>query len=60
MAGYAVAIASEPVAGGGQRIGASVTMTLSVEIERSSPVPLYFQVAQAFEKAILDGRAQTG
>ncbi len=41
-------------------IGASVTTTLSVEIERSSPVPLYFQVAQAFEKAILEGELKPG
>ncbi len=34
--------------------------TLSVEIERSSPVPLYFQVAQAFEKAIIDGQLKPG
>src|SRR6476659_4131811 len=41
-------------------IGAAVTTTLSVEIERSSPVPLYFQVAQAFEKAILEGELKPG
>ena len=35
-------------------------MTVSVELERSSPVPLYFQVAQAFEKAILDGELKPG
>ncbi len=35
-------------------------MTVSVVIERSSPVPLYFQVAQAFEKAILDGELRPG
>ncbi|MGK2882219.1 MAG: GntR family transcriptional regulator [Mycobacterium sp.] len=34
--------------------------TLNVAIERSSPVPLYFQVAQAFEKAILDGELKPG
>ncbi|WP_448458329.1 GntR family transcriptional regulator [Mycobacterium syngnathidarum] len=35
-------------------------MTLSVELDRSSPVPLYFQVAQVFEKAILDGQLKPG
>jgi len=33
-------------------IGGRVTTPLAVEIDRSSPVPLYFQVAQAFEKAM--------
>lgn len=33
---------------------------LSVELDRSSPVPLYFQVAQVFEKAILDGQLKPG
>ena len=37
-----------------------MTTTVSVELERSSPVPLYFQVAQAFEKAILDGELKPG
>lgn len=37
-----------------------MTTTLSVEIDRSSPVPLYFQVAQVFEKAILDGQLKPG
>ena len=32
-----------------------MTTTLPVELDRSSPVPLYFQLAQAFEKAIIDG-----
>ena len=41
-------------------IGASVSTPLAVELERSSPVPLYFQVAQAFEKAILDGHLRPG
>jgi DNA-binding GntR family transcriptional regulator len=41
-------------------IGARVTTTLSVELDRSSPVPLYFQVAQVFEKAILDGQLKPG
>ena len=41
-------------------IGASVSTPLAVELERSSPVPLYFQVAQAFEKAILDGELRPG
>ena len=34
--------------------------TLSIELDRSSPVPLYFQVAQVFEKAILDGQLKPG
>ncbi|MBI3217617.1 MAG: GntR family transcriptional regulator [Mycobacterium sp.] len=34
--------------------------TLQIELERSSPVPLYFQVAQAFEKAIVDGELKPG
>ncbi|MDV3128223.1 GntR family transcriptional regulator [Mycobacterium sp. 21AC1] len=33
---------------------------LSVELDRSSPVPLYYQVAQVFEKAILDGQLKPG
>jgi DNA-binding GntR family transcriptional regulator len=37
-----------------------VTTTLTVEIDRSSPVPLYFQVAQVFEKAIMDGQLKPG
>jgi len=37
-----------------------VTPTLSVELDRSSPVPLYYQVAQVFEKAILDGDLKPG
>ena len=37
-----------------------MTPTLSVEIDRSSPVPLYFQVSQVFEKAIMDGELKPG
>ena len=37
-----------------------MTTTLPVELDRSSPVPLYFQLSQAFEKAILDGGLQPG
>ncbi|ART69172.1 GntR family transcriptional regulator [Mycobacterium dioxanotrophicus] len=37
-----------------------MTPTLSVELDRSSPIPLYFQVAQVFEKAILDGQLKPG
>jgi DNA-binding GntR family transcriptional regulator len=37
-----------------------VTTTLSVELDRSSPVPLYFQVSQVFEKAIMDGQLKPG
>ena len=29
--------------------------TLQIDLDRSSPVPLYFQVAQVFEKAIMEG-----
>jgi DNA-binding GntR family transcriptional regulator len=36
------------------------TPTLSIELDRSSPVPLYFQVAQVFEKAIMDGELKPG
>ena len=41
-------------------IGVRVTTTLSVELERSSPVPLYYQLAQAIEKSILDGQLRPG
>ncbi len=37
-----------------------MTTMLSIELDRSSPVPLYFQVSQAFEKAILDGELKPG
>ncbi len=37
-----------------------MTTTLPIELERSSPIPLYFQVAQAFEKAIVDGHLKPG
>ena len=37
-----------------------MTITLPVALDRSSPVPLYFQLAQAFEKAILDGALKPG
>ena len=37
-----------------------MTTTLTVDIDRSSPVPLYFQVAQVFEKAIVDGKLKPG
>ena len=33
-------------------------MPLTVELDRSSPVPLYFQLAQAIEAAIRDGEAR--
>jgi DNA-binding GntR family transcriptional regulator len=42
------------------RIGARVVTILTIELDRSSPVPLYFQVAQVFEKAILDGQLKPG
>jgi DNA-binding GntR family transcriptional regulator len=32
----------------------------ALALDRSSPVPLYFQVAQAIEAAIIDGRLQPG
>jgi DNA-binding GntR family transcriptional regulator len=37
-----------------------VTTVLSIELDRSSPVPLYFQVAQVFQAAILDGQLKPG
>lgn len=37
-----------------------MTTTVSVDLERSSPIPLYFQLAQAFEKAIMDGQLRPG
>ena len=37
-----------------------MTPTLPIELDRSSPVPLYFQVAQVFEKAILEGELKPG
>lgn len=36
------------------------TLLRSMSLDRTSPVPLYFQVAQAIEAAILDGRLQPG
>lgn len=35
-------------------------MTLAVELDRSSPVPLYYQLAQAIEDAIRDGELAPG
>ena len=35
-------------------------MTLTVELDRSSPVPLYYQLAQAIEAAIRDGELAPG
>jgi DNA-binding GntR family transcriptional regulator len=37
-----------------------LTTTVHVDVDRSSPVPLYFQVAQTFEKAIVDGQLKPG
>lgn len=37
-----------------------MTTVLTIELDRSSPVPLYFQVAQVFETAILDGQLKPG
>src|SRR6478736_4310733 len=42
----------------GPEIGDSVP--LSVELDRSSPVPLYYQLAQAIEAAIRDGELAPG
>src|SRR5689334_16257736 len=42
----------------GPEIGDSVP--LSVELDRSSPVPLYYQLAQAIEAAIRDGQLKPG
>src|SRR5690349_2049372 len=42
----------------GPEIGDSVP--LSVELDRSSPVPLYYQLAQAIEAAIRDGELSPG
>src|SRR5467141_2964503 len=39
-------------------IGDAVPMT--VELDRSSPVPLYYQLAQAIEAAIRDGELAPG
>ena len=35
-------------------------MPLTVELDRSSPVPLYYQLAQAIEAAIRDGELSPG
>ena len=35
-------------------------MPLAVELDRSSPVPLYYQLAQAIEAAIRDGELSPG
>src|ERR1700756_4784941 len=37
-----------------------VDVTLAVELDRSSPVPLYYQLAQAIEAAIRDGQLAPG
>jgi DNA-binding GntR family transcriptional regulator len=37
-----------------------VDVTVAVELDRSSPVPLYYQLAQAIEAAIRDGRLTPG
>lgn len=41
-------------------VGSSVATPLSVELDRGSPVPLYFQLAQAIEAAILGGQLAPG
>ncbi|MBJ8344769.1 GntR family transcriptional regulator [Antrihabitans sp. YC2-6] len=45
---------------GRRRSELTVNPTLDVEIDRSSPVPLYFQLAQVFESAILQGELRPG
>ena len=47
-----------PDIAGKLEIGADVPLT--VEIDRSSPVPLYYQLAQAIEAAIRDGELAPG
>lgn len=50
-------------AGAAARAGAhaeSQAVVNTVRLDRTSPVPLYFQVAQALEAAILDGRLPPG
>ena len=37
-----------------------VDVPLAVELDRSSPVPLYYQLAQAIEAAIRDGELAPG
>jgi DNA-binding GntR family transcriptional regulator len=39
---------------------ATSALLRSIPLDRTSPVPLYFQVAQAIEAAIIDGRLQPG
>src|SRR5215218_9719812 len=40
--------------------GIGVDVPLAVELDRSSPVPLYYQLAQAIEAAIRDGELAPG
>src|ERR1700712_5233200 len=40
--------------------GIGVKVPLAVELDRSSPVPLYYQLAQAIEAAIRDGELAPG
>src|SRR4028118_2306340 len=42
------------------REGDQVAVTPAFDIDRSSPTPLYFQLSQAFERAITDGTLPAG
>ena len=44
----------------GPNLQIGVDVTLAVELDRSSPVPLYYQLAQAIEDAIRDGQLSPG
>lgn len=44
----------------GRHVQIGVDVTLAVELDRSSPVPLYYQLAQAIEAAIRDGELAPG
>ncbi len=46
--------------GGGLSEEDTVSQQLRIELDRSSPVPLYHQVAQAIQAAIDDGRLAPG
>lgn len=59
-AGSDVAPKSNAAAGRTSATGQTVATPLSVELDRSSPVPLYFQLAQAIEAAILGGQLAPG
>jgi DNA-binding GntR family transcriptional regulator len=44
----------------GPNLQIGVDVTVAVELDRSSPVPLYYQLAQAIEAAIRDGQLAPG